>query len=293
MAYERLRDWYRNIVSIKNMHRNADGAMPASPIDFRVDRATPLGNPFPMTRDALNVEAITGQPSSNRMDVLNQYKEWFDGISPDSPQARYLDEIYGALKANGHVNLWDWCAPLACHAETIGNSLGDRFVQDLYEHPKAGDTPLVFKGSGSFLSNMYPTQVQVGKAVYDSAEGAFQAGKLKLPGVDSDVKAPLLQKFMDADPYEARRLGRYGLSLTPEQLSEWNAGEESVGDPSSGKFGRMFQVLASKFSDPTLRGMLQDTGDAYLQEGTNILPWGGDENALGRMLMALRELNKR
>lgn len=170
-------------------------------------------------------------------------------------------------------------------------------ANDLYElygklrqNPLATD--LVFRGSENFLSNMYPAKVQIGNTLYNSAEGAFQAGKLRLPGVSGDTVRQLLPQFANANPYEARRLGRYGLKLTPEQLALWNSGEDDFLNPNAGKYGRMFKVLTSKFQNPDLMDMLQGTGDAYLREGTNIEPWGGDTNSLGRMLMLLRDTNK-
>lgn len=182
---------------------------------------------------------------------------------------------------------------LAPYMNVTAYELNDDQVQQLFESPESNGFVLPFKGSTSFLSNMYPSPVTVGKFTYDNAEGAFQAGKLKLPGIDPDLRARLLPQFMHANPYDARRLGRYGLKLTPEQLGIWNQGADRIADPNAGKYGRAFQIVQSKFSDPTLLRMLEETGDRYLQEDTDILPWGGTENALGRMLMVTRALNKK
>ncbi len=136
-----------------------------------------------------------------------------------------------------------------------------------------------FIGYWAVLSNVHACDVEgVNGWRFQTLEHAYQAAKV-------DPAAPNAQNWYQriykaATPAEAKRLGR----LCPLR-SDW---EQS-------KIEEMRCLLARKFSHPTLRKMLLETGDAELIENNT---WGDTfwgvyigtgENWLGKLLMELRE----
>ena len=76
----------------------------------RVDRTSPLGNPYPML----------GHSQRERDEVCNAYANWY-GIQmaePGGPMRRERDRLL-ELARTGDLYLYCWCAPKRCHAETI------------------------------------------------------------------------------------------------------------------------------------------------------------------------------
>lgn len=77
-------------------------------LDIRVDRASILGNPCFM------------QDESMRNEVCEKYKVYFEEKSKtDANFQRALYNILATYKKYGMVNLFCWCYPKRCHAETI------------------------------------------------------------------------------------------------------------------------------------------------------------------------------
>lgn len=75
---------------------------------FKVDRTSPVGNPFYM-RD-----------ESQRDEVCDKYEAYFyKQLDYNSEFAMYLRKMLSALKQYGRIQLYCWCAPKRCHAETI------------------------------------------------------------------------------------------------------------------------------------------------------------------------------
>lgn len=75
---------------------------------FRVDRQTPLGNPY-----FLYIEDM-------RDAVCDKYDEWFWSQGRFIPKIKiYLDELYHWLVVHKEITLLCWCSPKRCHAETI------------------------------------------------------------------------------------------------------------------------------------------------------------------------------
>lgn len=138
-------------------------------------------------------------------------------------------------------------------------------------------TPITrFNEYNRFLSNFWPVKIVVDGVEYPSVEHAFQASKtLSLPDRFT-IKGI-------SGPGQAKRFGR-----TVPVRPGWDVM----------KVGVMLGLLRQKFSDPTLRTRLLDTGDAELVEGN----WWGDtywgvckgvgENMLGKLLMKVREETK-
>lgn len=130
-----------------------------------------------------------------------------------------------------------------------------------------------FRGSHSFLSNFYATEVYFEGERYPSSEHAYQAAKT----LDSS-----LRKYIASlpTPGDAKREGRKVL-LRPN----WEGIKVDV----------MQEILRDKFSDIELREKLLATGDAALVEANS---WGDSfwgvhggigKNMLGKILMELRD----
>jgi uncharacterized protein YeaO (DUF488 family) len=88
---------------------NLRESKPTNSWDIRVDRASPLGNPFYMTSETY------------RNQVCDKYEDWFKiKVAYEEPfiinELKSLKEIY---KLYDRLNLFCWCAPKRCHAETI------------------------------------------------------------------------------------------------------------------------------------------------------------------------------
>lgn len=77
--------------------------------NFRVDRMSPVGNPFPMKLE------------KEREQVCEKYEEYFSKqiLNESSDFYKYIALIERAHNKGFNINLWCWCAPLKCHAETI------------------------------------------------------------------------------------------------------------------------------------------------------------------------------
>ena len=91
------------VITIRDMHHDK----PKQFWDFRVDRASPIGNPYKLGVDG------------TRQEVCDMYDAWFKDHCDDEEVAAYLHQIIDAHKKYGGVNLFCWCVPLRCHAGTI------------------------------------------------------------------------------------------------------------------------------------------------------------------------------
>ena len=81
---------------------------PSALWDFRVDRASPVGNPFYMTKESM------------RDAVCDKYESYFyEQLRINTVFAEYLQTMLKILKSYGKLRLFCWCAPKRCHAETI------------------------------------------------------------------------------------------------------------------------------------------------------------------------------
>lgn len=92
------------MIEIKNL-RNS---YMCEPYDFRVDRRTVVGNPYPMRYE------------SERDTVCDMYEEYFKKVIVENVAfKKYIDMLVEAYKRYGKLRLFCWCAPKRCHAETI------------------------------------------------------------------------------------------------------------------------------------------------------------------------------
>jgi ribA/ribD-fused uncharacterized protein len=129
-----------------------------------------------------------------------------------------------------------------------------------------------FRGEYQFLSNFYGTFIQMDHRWWPSVEHAYQGAKTLDFRDQEEIRAALT-------PGKAKRLGQ-DVFLRPD----WEQDKLEV----------MYKLLWRKFVDPTLRGWLLATGDAWLEEGNS---WGDTywgvcngqgSNWLGILLMLVR-----
>lgn len=91
------------MIEIKNLRNTR----PSQPWDVRVDRQSVLGNPFHMHSE------------SERDKVCDAYKACFVSSMQDPNFRKEFWRIYRIYMKYGKLNLFCWCAPKRCHAETI------------------------------------------------------------------------------------------------------------------------------------------------------------------------------
>jgi len=83
--------------------------------EVRVDRTSILGNPYNVNKD---------MPRDKSCD---QYELWFENQMQHSGAFNAaLEELVDIYEEHGRLNLYCWCAPLRCHAETIKHWLERR-----------------------------------------------------------------------------------------------------------------------------------------------------------------------
>ena len=134
-----------------------------------------------------------------------------------------------------------------------------------------------FKDKNSYLSNSYMTYVYYDGNTYCNAESAYQAAKLS--------NKTQRQPFFSMNPKEAKRRG---MRLSPRE--GWDKMRDQV----------MYEICNTKFQDnPHLLKKLLSTGDEELinTNGEGDTYWGvcrgKGENKLGKILMRIREENKK
>ena len=89
--------------------RNLRNTQPTEPWHIRVDRKSVLGNPFHMSSEA------------DRSLVCAQYETWFRQelkCKTSDVRAEFI-KLLEVYRTYGKLELYCWCAPKQCHAETI------------------------------------------------------------------------------------------------------------------------------------------------------------------------------
>ena len=104
------------IITIKNLRKE----QPFYEFQVRVDRTSPLGNPFVMNNE------------SERDQVCDRYEEYFNEQIKDKNSAfvQELRRLYKILKKHNKLQLYCWCAPKRCHAETIKKFLLSYYTKE-------------------------------------------------------------------------------------------------------------------------------------------------------------------
>ena len=102
--------------------KNRRSEKPTAPWDVPVDRTgkSPLGNSFIMSEE------------SERDYVCDKYDAWFTK-KVQAMDPRIMEEL-GRIddigRRYGKLNLFCWCAPKRCHAETVKKYLEDKYASD-------------------------------------------------------------------------------------------------------------------------------------------------------------------
>ena len=107
-------------ITIKNLRFSK----PEHEWQVKVDRSSVLGNPFYMADE------------SQRDKVCDKYEAYFKENIQNTESAFYkeIERLYKILKKHGKLELFCWCAPKRCHAETIKNYLEAKLpIYDLEE----------------------------------------------------------------------------------------------------------------------------------------------------------------
>lgn len=138
-------------------------------------------------------------------------------------------------------------------------------------------TIMLFRGKHDFLSNFHFVEngIVFDGLTYHTAEAAFQAQKT----LNFEEREKIAKCI---SPSFAKRMGR-----SVHLRSDWEEIKDTV----------MESVIRAKFSDPTLRQKLLDTGDKDLIEGNTWGDsyWGYDvlkktgQNKLGKILKKIRK----
>ena len=89
---------------------------PIHPYDVRVDRSSPLGNPF---------------KDNDRGSQCDRYEAYFNNAATlkndNTAIHTELQRLYHIHKQYGKLRLFCWCVPLRCHSMTIKTFL-DKYI---------------------------------------------------------------------------------------------------------------------------------------------------------------------
>ena len=92
------------MIAVKNLRNER----PHEVYQVRVDRSSVLGNPFYMANE------------SERDEVCDKYELYFaEKLKTDKAFVNELRRLYKIHQQYGRLELFCWCAPKRCHAETI------------------------------------------------------------------------------------------------------------------------------------------------------------------------------
>ena len=92
------------------------------PYDVKIDRTSPLGNPYPE-----NIK--NGQ---TRDVVCDYYQDWFNR-QIQIQDSRVMDELRRLLLIQeyyGQLRIFCWCTPKRCHGETIKTFLEQHITKE-------------------------------------------------------------------------------------------------------------------------------------------------------------------
>ena len=115
------------MITIQNMHDHK----PKEPYDIKVDRTSILGCPYYLKDESL------------RDNVCDSYQVWFDKClnSPVGQRTTFkqeMDRLFQLHDHYGKLNLFCWCSPKRCHAETIKSSL-EQVIKSQQSEEKEND----------------------------------------------------------------------------------------------------------------------------------------------------------
>jgi len=143
------------MITIKNTWKQK----PEEPWQVRVDRNTPLGNPYYMENE------------SKRDYVCDMYEEYFKTALRDNPAfTAELDRLAGIYGKYGKLDLFCWCAPKRCHAETIKAYLEQK-VTPIIKH-----NIIARCGRYALISRENPITPYIVACGYDDKTGEWNQG---------------------------------------------------------------------------------------------------------------------
>lgn len=130
-----------------------------------------------------------------------------------------------------------------------------------------------FRGAYAFLSNFYPSPVELDGRLFPTVENAFQAAKI--------IDLPSRQWFVTLTPADAKQLGR----RTPLR-KDWYAVKKTI----------MLSLVAQKFERyiPLRNKLCAIQGEIVERNHWGDTFWGTDmngkgKNILGNILMTVRD----
>jgi hypothetical protein len=100
------------MITIKNLRKE----QPSEPWQIKVDRSSPLGNPFPM-KDKYD--------DKERKEVCKKYSLWLEEKlkQKDFKVCAEMNKLYNLLLKYNKLDLYCWCFPKQCHSESIKYNL--------------------------------------------------------------------------------------------------------------------------------------------------------------------------
>ena len=134
-------------VVVSNQRGGADVAHEGY-AEVRVDRSTPLGNPFKVSTESLRDPACEAYVEYISDPVLADVNEialrrglvvdsrFATGPAVGAAAARAMEQLEARLRAGEKLNLRCWCAPLRCHGNAIADALSQRL--EVGAPPRAG-----------------------------------------------------------------------------------------------------------------------------------------------------------
>lgn len=108
------------MITIKNLRREK----PTNPWDVKVDRSSILGNPFVMKGESQRDSVC----ELYEKEFMRKLSNTYTNDKSDNGFSRELDRLCGLYKEYGKLNLFCWCAPKRCHAETIKKHIEDNVI---------------------------------------------------------------------------------------------------------------------------------------------------------------------
>ena len=92
---------------------NLRNSKPEYPWDFKIDRTSPVGNPFKLSTEM-------SRDRSCNLYHKYVYAVWGIKYKAHPEFIEYIKDMVRILKEYKKLRLFCWCAPLRCHGESLG-----------------------------------------------------------------------------------------------------------------------------------------------------------------------------
>ena len=193
-------------VVVSNQRGGADVAHEGY-TEVRVDRSTPLGNPFKVSAESLRdpaceayVEYISDPVLADVNEIALRHglvvdSRFATGPAVGAAAARAMDQLEARLRAGEKLNLRCWCAPLRCHGNAIADALSQRL--EVGAPPRASG-PDASHARARIVEHMGQAHAEVRQLLHDEAAAHRQRGcqdlAAFLEGCASRVEPPPLHE---------------------------------------------------------------------------------------------------